>query len=245
MNINLEIVAIRQEYLMISDSPLWEYLMPTPSNTTADPPGFTVYEDPRIIEPVRRWAYGRYQRELLMGRRRWDQTDESERFWQEALVRRFAAAKMRLERNGPTACISTGYGPPSELLLALCRDRGLVAPTQVVLELREDKHIDDVLVYRVALFGTTHRRFIGASNLQIFRSAYAVPQAGGHLFCGNAAKARTLIQEMKEEQEKARAAAVQRAAARMAEAEAAARGAEEQAYRECEDDEHAILSAFE
>ena len=123
----------------------------------------------------------------------------------------------------------------------------MVAPCQVILELRDDKLIDHVLVHEVALFGTTYRKFGGARKPRIFRNVYAVPQEkGGHLFVRNVARARKLIQEMRDENMTAAAAA--RAAALKAEADAAARHAkaETKAARKQEEvNLAAIRSAFE
>ena len=122
--------------------------------------------------------------------------------YRQSLIDRIGERGLRFERDGAAARISTGYGPPSNLLLSLCKERGLVDPFQVVLELREDKTIDWVRVHKVALFGTTHRRF-GGGDLKVLKSAYAVPhERGGHLFCGTLARARELIQEMQNEKKR-------------------------------------------
>lgn len=208
---------------------------------------FTIYEDPRIIEPIRQFAYGPYQRALLRGERRWDQLEGPEEHWQASLIRRIVATGLRLKRNGATAHISTGYGQPDRWLLAMCQERELIAPGQIVLQLRDETRIDDVLVHKIALFGTTRRKFTGASGPRIFQKAYAVSQEKGvpH-FCGSAAKARELIQEMRDKTMRD-AAVAERTAALEAEAKAAARRAraEAQAARDQENDEFGILSAFE
>jgi hypothetical protein len=147
--------------------------------------------------------------DLLRGRPPWSGETTPWSGYREKLVSRIKATKLRLDFNGSIAHISTGFGPPSNVLLMICHERGLTSNDQVILDYIGHTDIDEIRTYKVTFSGRTVRAFWGASDLRIFRNAFAVPVKSGHVFGVGKVRARALIADEK----KRVAAAIDRAAA--------------------------------